>query len=270
MEDFIRKYNTEDYLKREDVYNKNIKDLEQKIEMEELTINKIKADYENEYRDLLDKYNLEKDKIENFKNIINLYKDYTIKSKKIFEIKKNKDTNNFEKEEKIKNKVIEKNKKAVISMSLIDNQIEIYKKLNMKKADKIIELRSQIKYIKNKNSTEVSKLNNEMNIIKNEQIEIENIYKNEYSNLKNIFNIKNNEYNNLKFIGKTILFQKYVINKFITDSIEEVKTLIDNTLDTKEKTNYEEKLKILRLFYNRINIGTVPKAWKRQFNNNKI
>lgn len=173
---------------------------------------------------------------------------------------------------KERNQFIGENKVFSREIAIAEEGLEQYHKFNQNQNEKIKQTKEKIEFLKNFISVEVIKYTKDLELEKHKHQALMKEYNSQIEALKQHLQESAIELKTLKILSKKILQQREDIEDFFLDSIEQLKSTQsakksfeqgENTQNYSERVdisqlNLEDREKILRIIFSKINNGVPP------------
>lgn len=291
---------------REPVLMREIEDQKDKLEKEERALSEERLKFEKEKAEELAYFDEENCAIGDIKKNITNIEGETKEEKEQFECEKVEQLKHLDLLRSQRQKILEKNKSLKRDIQLNDDGLSEYQALNYQQAKQIKSLKMEVQYIKYRLSEELFKFTQEMEDLRRNRKESTYDLEMKIRKITEHIEQKNREGKNLKFLARAIQQQKGEVDQFFLDSIEYVKEQIRYQNDGSKKNNsknqfpttkrqinafamclrepsnkpqldpskkvdisdldWEEKEKIMRILYTKVNMGVTPGYWKHLTN----
>ncbi|CAD8142451.1 unnamed protein product [Paramecium pentaurelia] len=178
-----------------------------------------------------------------------------------------------------------------LNLSIKEEQAKEYQMLNHQQIIKIKQLKEKIEYLKSYIANEVTKQTKEIEIMKHQGNTKVQELEMQLRNLRHLLDQRTKELKTVKALAQMILDQRSDIEQFFLQAIDQVKNEINkknknqknsrlpeisqksqslesNKVDIND-LDLEEKEKLLRILFSKMNQGVPPTNWKSQLGHSK-
>ncbi|CAD8155425.1 unnamed protein product (macronuclear) [Paramecium tetraurelia] len=178
-----------------------------------------------------------------------------------------------------------------LNLSIKEEQAQEYQMMNHQQTIKIKQLKERIEYLKSYIANEVTKQTKEIEIMKHQSNTKVQELEMQLRNLRHLLDQRTKELKTVKALAQMILDQRSDIEQFFLQAIDQVKneikkknknqknsrlpdisqksqSLEQNKVDIND-LDLEEKEKLLRILFSKMNQGVPPINWKSQLSHSK-